>query len=278
VQSNNTLKGAALVPNAKIRMDMEKPLMVLIRQMHDEVMKAFRMFFAEDSAMDEEEDLHRVNDRVDAIRKDFESRFSDAARDLSRRMMVRTLNNSTQTLGMSLRDISERFAISPDIFNGRLKEIALAQTTETANLIKALPQQYLGRVQTELMQAVTQGQGLKQIAPTMKALYGKSIRHARMVAGDQCAKAYTAINTQRCVDLGIQEFEWIHTSIPKVPRKDHVELNGKIFRFDDPPVIGVMYGKEVKGMPNKMPNCKCMFRPVISIRKMLEEEQKRQAA
>lgn len=90
------------------------------------------------------------------------------------------------------------------------------------------------------------------------------IRHARNVAMDQTRKVYSNVNAARMQALGVKKFEWVHTGGSQHPRKDHQELSGKVFSLDDLPVIGVMYGNEVRGKPGDLPYCRCTMRPIVS--------------
>jgi SPP1 gp7 family putative phage head morphogenesis protein len=91
-----------------------------------------------------------------------------------------------------------------------------------------------------------------------------SMRRAKNIAYDQTRKAFNNINKARMDKLGIREFEWLHSGGSTHPRKLHQELSGKIFSLDDLPIIGTMYGEEVRGIPGQLPNCRCKMLPVIS--------------
>ena len=47
------------------------------------------------------------------------------------------------------------------------------------------------------------------------------------------------------------------------PSQLHVDMHGKVFDFDDPPFIGVMYGERVHGLPGTLPNCRCLMKPIF---------------
>lgn len=131
-------------------------------------------------------------------------------------------------------------------------------------LIKLIPQKYLGQVQGAVMRSITSGNGLKDLIPFMNEKYKQNTRHAKMVAYDQTRKAYNSIAAGRAQSAGVTEFEWIHSGGGKHPRIDHIALNGKKFRFDDPPVIDKRTGE--RGLPGVAINCRCSFRPLVSFK------------
>jgi SPP1 gp7 family putative phage head morphogenesis protein len=205
--------------------------------------------------------------RLNALAKKWEPVFGKLSSKLSERMVRRTLKHSAVTLGMSLRQISKDFEINTRYIDARLKQVITASTEEAASLIRLIPQQYLGDVQGAVMRSITTGRGLRDLVPTLNRLYDGRLKHARMVALDQTRKAYANINAARLQKVGCESFVWIHTGGGVHPRKDHIALSGKEYRFDHPPVIGVMYGQEVHGLPAQMPNCRCVMKPVFNFEK-----------
>lgn len=205
--------------------------------------------------------------RLNALSKKWESIFGKLGQKLADRMVRRTLRHSAVTLGMSLRQISKDFEVNTSFIDARLKQVINASTQEAASLIRLIPSQYLGDVQGAVMRSITTGHGLKDLVPTLNKLYEGRLKHARMVALDQTRKANMNVNAARLQKMGCETFVWIHTSGGVHQRKLHKELSGKEFRFDDPPVIGVMYGEEVRGLPAQMPNCRCIAKPVFNFGK-----------
>jgi len=61
--------------------------------------------------------------------------------------------------------------------------------------------------------------------------------------------------------------KWIHSHGSNAPRKLHQELDGQVFDIDNPPVIGIMYGVEVRGYGGVLPNCRCRIMPVFDFAK-----------
>jgi SPP1 gp7 family putative phage head morphogenesis protein len=205
--------------------------------------------------------------RLNALGKKWGSIFGKLGQKLAERMIRRTLKHSAVTLGMSLRQISKDFEVNTSFIDARLKQVINASTQEAASLIRLIPSQYLGDVQGAVMRSITTGHGLKDLVPTLNRLYEGRLKHARMVALDQTRKANMNVNAARLQKMGCETFVWVHSGGGAHPRKEHIALSGKEFRFDDPPVIGVMYGEEVRGLPSTLPNCRCVAKPVFNFEK-----------
>ena len=106
------------------------------------------------------------------------------------------------------------------------------------------------------------GQGIRagKLKEILMAEYGIAHNKAKFVA-QQETRLFTAQYTQiRYQDAGIDLYQWSTSNDQRV-RDDHKELNGKIFRFDDPPVSNKQTG--AKNNPGQDFGCRCRALPVI---------------
>lgn len=268
-------RGGVLRPNAGIQEEYTAAILPLVRRLHDETKRTLLALFegrgadaAEAAgtavAMDENISVQARVQMTNLLAK-YEPMFNRWAKKATKRMVARTLKNSEVALGMSLREISKDFTLKTDFLHTeRMQEVISAATTEATGLIKLIPQKYLADVQGQVMRSITGGGGLKDLVPYLNAKYDGDIKHARFVAMDQTRKSFSNINAARLQAAGVEEYDWLHVGGSQHPRADHVAMSGKRFRFDDPPVIGVMYGKQVRGKPGDLPGCRCVMRPVLN--------------
>ena len=253
-------------PNASIAADYSKPTINLIELMSRDVERQLKKLFNENHfgyAMDASISS-QARILLNYLLAKWSKRFNEIAKSSTDRMIERTIRNSAVTLGLSLRDASEDFKIDTSFRNAQINDVIKASTQEAANLIKLIPQKYLAEVQGQVMRSITTGKGMEDLVPFLTKKYNGNIRHARNVALDQTRKAYQSINTSRLKTLGVKKFIWIHSGGGKEPRLDHIKMSGNEYSFADPPVIGVMYGEEVRGLPGDLPNCRCICKPVIN--------------
>ena len=261
---DGTIAGA-LRPNAGIAADFAKPVENAITAMFKDVRRELEKVFKEtnfNSAMDAST-ASQARIVINALMATWQIKFNDIAKKAVDRMIERTIRNSTVTLGMSLKDLSEDFKIDTSFRNEQLSEVIKASTQEAANLIKVIPQRFINEVQGQVMRSITTGKGMEDLVPFLTKKYKGNIRRARLTALDQTRKAYQSINTSRLKTLGVKSFIWIHSGGGKEPRIEHIRMSGNEYSFDNPPVIGVMYGEEVRGLPGDLPNCRCICKPVI---------------
>lgn len=264
-KDDRLLAGAPLHPNAAIQQEYVSSILALIRRMAEEVKREMVKMLdgatLDGAAMDEN---IAVSARValNGLMSKYETLFNRVAKKATRRMMARTLKNSSVTLGASLRELAPNLNIKTDILNDRLSEVIAASTTEAANLIKLIPQKYLGDVQGAVMRSITTGNGLADLVPFLNEKYDQNIRHARNVAMDQTRKAYTSINRERMAAVGVKRFKWLHIGGSQHPREDHVAMSGQVYSLDDPPVIDKRTGE--RGLPGQAIFCRCVMRPIVS--------------
>lgn len=261
----NEVIGGALRPAVSIYRDLGDVL-------NEQIGIMVRQTIREMKAALESGDIHAAMDaspvsqsriRLNKLSRKWQKRFDDLADKAVARMIDRTMKNSAVTLNASLRDVSKGFEIDTSSTDARLRQVIQASTEEAAQLIKRIPERFLGDVQGQVMRSITTGRGLQDLVPYLKRKYEDDVRWARNVAMDQMRKAYANINEARLKSVGCEEYQWIHTGGGKHPRALHIALSGKTFRYDDPPVIGRMYGQEVRGNPAQLPFCRCIARPVF---------------
>lgn len=267
--TNKGIKGAPIAPSAGIADDFERTILILIRKMCQETKRELRTMFddpayALDKADEDGNPASQARIIINKLQRKYAPLFRKWAKKASKRMVDRSLKHSTVQLKNSLKDAGEAMVVKPDFMNDRLREITTASANEAAGLIKLIPEKYLSEVAGQVMRSITSGKGMADLVPYLNDKYGQNIRHARLVAHDQTRKTLTSISKERLTAAGVEEFEWRHSSGGRHPRKLHQELNGKVFRFDDPPYIGDMYGQPVYGLPSTLPNCRCLLIPRLN--------------
>lgn len=274
--------GGPLIPSAAIAQDFERTILTLIRKMCQETKRELTAMFEhpgyalddKGGPIEEGNPASRARIILNGLMNKYDPLFRKWAKKAARRMVDRNLTHSTGQLKKSLKEMGKAMTVRPDFMSDRLREITVASANEAAELIRLIPQKYLGEVAGATMRSITSGNGMEDLIPFLNEKYGQNIRHARNVAHDQTRKTFTAITTERVKAAGITEFVWKHSHGGRHPRKLHQELDGKTFRYDDPPYIGDMYGKKVFGLPNDLPNCHCFARPVLNFGEKDDDSEK----
>lgn len=263
LKPNKEHLGKPLIPSVAIPLAWDKAIQPIIKRMYLETKRELEKVFNETNfigAMDASP-VSQSRIVLNSIFLKYDKIFNDISKSIVDKMIVSVMKNSTATLKMSLADYVNPLAIDRTATNLRLKEVIQASTEEAAALIKRIPAKYLGEVQGEVMRSITSGNGLKDLVPYLTKRYEGNAKWAKHVAMDQTRKAHANISNERMRKLGIEKFKWQHSGGSNQPRHHHIELSGKIFRYDEPPIIDPKTGE--RGLPSVAPFCRCIAIPVF---------------
>lgn len=268
---------APLTPPLRLGREMGAAVAHMLREMAIETRALVRELAAGpkdqlSQAMDAPRDLDRpprgggsvpdeAQRRLEALQVRYRQKFAALAEEWGRRMIAGVMSQSTAQLDIGLKDMAERMEIHATMAEPRLRAVVEASTKSCTQLIKRIPEKYLGEVQIAVMSAITTGSGLGELVPYLTEKYEGDARHAHLTALDQVRKASENVNAARLQALGVEEYVWIHTGGERYPRKLHQSYSGRIFRYDDPPVIDERTG--VRGKPGDAIGCRCRQRAVL---------------
>ena len=263
LKPNKEHLGKPLIPSVAIPLAWDKAIQPIIKRMYLETKRELEKVFNETNfigAMDASP-VSQSRIVLNSIFLKYDKIFNDISKSIVDKMIASVMKNSTATLKMSLADYVNPLAIDRTATNLRLKEVIQASTEEAAALIKRIPAKYLGEVQGEVMRSITSGNGLKDLVPYLTKRYEGNAKWARNTAMDQVRKCHASISNERMKKLGIKQFKWQHSHGSNQPRPLHMELSGKIFNYDAPPIIDEKTGE--RGLPSILPNCRCISIPVF---------------
>lgn len=125
-----------------------------------------------------------------------------------------------------------------------------------AALIRNVSDQTRGRISDIVFRGLQQRIPARDVAKEISEATGMARKRALRIASDQTVKLSAALDRQRMIDLGFSEFQWRH-SRKRHPREWHKERDGKVFRLDDPALVG--------DMPGDQPFCGCRAAPHMEL-------------
>lgn len=192
----------------------------------------------------------------------WQKRFARASAGIVDRMITQVDNQSKANLGASLKQLSGGLTIkTPDMPAG-LQDSLTASSAENVALIKSIATDYHQKIQGAVLRSIQSGgQGQQEVFDEIMHIGGVTEKRAALIARDQTSKITSQMNAERQKSVGIKKFQWLHSGGGAEPRKLHLELAGKIFSYDDLPVIDERTGE--RGLPGQLINCKCQAIPVL---------------
>jgi SPP1 gp7 family putative phage head morphogenesis protein len=260
------LKGKPLNPSAAIEQRYYTALRVLIERMiadtEHELHKLFKTDHAEEYFAQDASISAQARILTNALIKKYCDLFASLSKPMADRFAGESDKSSDLAVKSSLRQLSDSLTLSTrTITSGPLADILSATITENVALIKSIPVQYLSGVQQAVMRSITTGNGMQDLVPFLQKHKGITLRRARMISQDQTKKLFSGLSKARMEKANIREYEWLHTSGSRHPRKLHISMNGKVYKYADPPIIDEKTGE--RGIPGQAINCACRMRPIL---------------
>jgi SPP1 gp7 family putative phage head morphogenesis protein len=260
------LRGDAIAPNAAVSSRYQAKLEQMIRRMIADAHAAMEGLYGGRPA----QEFFAMDDSISSaarivlalLRRKYDRMFGGNAKWLAESFATQADAANSKSVHMSIQKLTGGLSLGTRSFEGPERDIIKASVAENVSLIKSIPEKYLGGVEQAVYRSITTGNGLQDLVPYLKKSGDLTLARARMIAHDQTTKITNNMTRERMVKLGVQEYEWLHIPSNR-PRHYHQNvLNGKIFRYDDPPIIDEDTGE--RGIPGQLINCHCLQRPVIT--------------
>jgi len=260
----NRMQGVRLSYNAsdqaKYVRDIKKLVLGMIEKTEKSIIRLFEggvasEFFAEDASI-----TSKAKILLNKLSVRFESLFGEKSKKLAKSMVKRSEKASASSLTSSLNKFSDDINLRTKTKSVDLHEIIKASVSENVDLIKSIKSYYLFSVKKQVFRSITTGNGLQDLVPALQNFKGITLRKAKNMALDQTRKVYNNVNAERMKRSGIEEFIWVHSGSSQSPRKDHIEMDGNKYSFDNLPIIVEKTGE--RGIPGQAINCRCTMKPV----------------
>lgn len=138
-----------------------------------------------------------------------------------------------------------------------LKAVLVRFRDEQINMIRSLADEKRRRVRKVLEEH--RGARVRDAAKRLREETGVSRSKAELIARDQVLRFNASLTRERHTAAGITEYVWATSGDERV-RPGHARLNGRRFRYADPPVVDES-GRRAN--PGDDYQCRCVAVPVI---------------
>lgn len=168
------------------------------------------------------------------------------------------ISKTLTDLDQQLINTTKNYIIPAELTNNIKNEIANKYTNNLNLYIKNFSIDNTRNLRDELTNLVL-GEGLraKYIIKILQKNYKITKNKAKFLAYQETSLLISQYRQQRYTEIGLNEYEW-STSKDRRVREEHKKLDGKIFNWDNPPVID---GRAVN--PGEDFGCRCVAKPVI---------------
>lgn len=108
---------------------------------------------------------------------------------------------------------------------------------KNVDLIKTIPQQFLGNIEQRVYDTASQGVSYKELQKDLKKAYQTTNSRAELIARDQVGKFNGQLTELRQTQAGLSRYIW-RTALDIRVRDEHRAREGQLFEWSKPPSDG----------------------------------------
>lgn len=162
----------------------------------------------------------------------------------------------------SFKKTVKGITVPPDLTKERRARIAKEYTENLQLYIKEWTEKEIVELRKDVQKAIFSGNRYESLIKSIQKSYDVSQNKAKFLARQETSLLMTKFKETRYTDAGVMEYRWgCVAGSPNHPvRPMHKALEGKVFRWDDPPVTDE---KGNRNNPGQDYNCRCFARPIV---------------
>lgn len=205
-----------------------------------------------DTMIFDEEVFYICKDGQEQVRKNIKH-LNIIEPELSEQQIQNIADNYTNNIKLSIKNWTGESILK---MRQQVQQLILGGWRE-ADVKKILTTQYYNELlkSTKLPKDINKAD-LKLI---IKKQQIQAMNKAKFLAQNETSLLLAQIKKEMYREMGFKEFKWV-TILDGRERLEHYKLNGKIFSFDNPPIIDERIGQ--RGLPGEAFGCRCSMIPI----------------
>ena len=193
--------------------------------------------------------------------------FSKIAEDFGVKITIFDLKSKLEKLSSSMGNMTTRewrravretlgIDITEDYFRGsQYKHLLEEWTHNNVSMISGLPKETLGKMEDIVYDGWRNGKSIDNIMKNIMHTYDVDKNYAKFLATDQMGKLNSQLNRMQQKSVGVNRYVWSTAKDSRV-RSGHRKLHGKVFSWDDPPIVDEKSGR--RAHPGEDYRCRCI--------------------
>lgn len=165
---------------------------------------------------------------------------------------------------------AKKLELSPTLAEGSREKLAQDYTENMDLFIKKFAKREIVGLREAVEENANQGYRFDELIPDIKKRYGITARHAKFLARNETSIFMSKFHEQRYKEAGITRYIWSTSHDARVRPAlgttdygdNHRRLEGRVFSYDDPPVVDTANGR--KANPGEDYNCRCVAIPILA--------------
>jgi SPP1 gp7 family putative phage head morphogenesis protein len=163
----------------------------------------------------------------------------------------------------------EHLLISPALSAEARKQLADEWQHNARLSIEGLATEQISKLRSDIQASITAGNRYQSLVKIIQASHGVSMNKAKFIARQETSLLMTKLKEMRYTSSGVDSYRWVCVAGSKAHqvRPSHKVLDGKIFRWDDPPQTSSQNEPIRHNNPGQDFNCRCAATPIIHFRR-----------
>lgn len=162
-------------------------------------------------------------------------------------------------LGVKFEEGSRGIIVPPEFTTEMAKELAEKYTYNMNLYIKGWTEQSIKRLRERVAESGFEGNRASTLVKGIETDFQVSLNKARFLARQETSLLMSQYREERYKSAGVQKYRWVTAGDVRV-RGYHKRLNGKIFTWDNPPVVDATGRRAHAGQDF---NCRCICVPIV---------------
>lgn len=186
--------------------------------------------------------------------------------EIADKLQVQKLFDSTLwKTEKKIKDTLKNITVEPQFNPERRRSMAREYENNTRLYIKDWTQKEIVSLRKKMQHHVLKGNRYEDMIKTIQKSYGVSHNKAKFLARQETSLLMVEFKKSRYMESGVDKYIWgcVAGSPGHEVRPMHKKLEGKTFRWDDPPVVDE---KGSRKNPGQDYGCRCFARPVVSFK------------
>lgn len=205
----------------------------------------------------------RFQEKMAAVEKKL-AQFSPA--DIAGKIRMADLFDSTiQHVEGELKKTLKAMSVPTDLTPERAKRLATEWSENLDLYIRDFADEEILNLRKDVQKSVLAGNRYEQLVGSIQKSYGVTQNKAKFLARQETNLMVTKFKEARYADAGVTEYKWqcVVGSAMHPVRPAHKKLDGKVFRFDHPPITSEPNEPQRWNNPGQDFNCRCAAIPIV---------------
>ncbi len=158
--------------------------------------------------------------------------------------------------------------VPPQLTDERRRRIAEEWQENMDLWIKNFAEEEIAKLRKDIKKSTFAGSRYEAAIRSVQRSYGVTERKARFLARQETNLLLTKFKESRYTDSGVPEYRWRCVAGSKLHpvRPSHKKLDGKIFRWDTPPITTAPNEPTRRNNPGQDFGCRCAAIPIVKFR------------